>query len=376
MKMTPVTARRQTGGRDDDRIARIDIVSLRIKLKKPFVISLGRVDDAENVVVRIETRAGAAGFGECCPFRTINGESGATARVVGDDLKASLLGQTPLDIETCLQRMDAAIYGNSSIKSAFDIALHDLAAQSAGLPLYALLGGHENNVLVTDYTVSLGDVADMVADAVDIMNRGFPAIKIKLGGTRDDDLCRIREIRKAVGPGIPLRLDANQGWSLKTAIQILAQLDGMNIEFCEEPIPRWDFMNLAKVRAASAVPIMADESCCDPHDMARLIDLGACDCMNIKLGKSGGLRRAREMLRLAEQAGLKVQIGGFVESRLGLTASAHLALSSPCVAWCDFDTALMLADDPVIGGVVYGADGTLAIPDGVGLGASIAWPCQ
>jgi L-alanine-DL-glutamate epimerase-like enolase superfamily enzyme len=354
------------------RIARIDIIPLRIKLNKPFVISLGRIDYAENVAVRIETHAGASGFGECSPFRTINGESGETARVVGEYLKASLLDQDPLDIDTCLQRMDAAIYGNSSIKSAFDIALHDLAARSAGLPLFAFLGGRERKALVTDYTVSLGCVADMVADAVDIMHRGFPSIKIKLGGTLDDDLCRIREIRKAVRPGIPLRLDANQGWSLKTAIQLLSQLDGLNIEFCEEPIPRWDFMNLAKVREASAVSIMADESCCDPHDMERLIDLGACDCMNIKLGKSGGLHRAMKMLRLAEQAGLKVQIGGFVESRLGLTASAHLALSSDCVAWCDFDTALMLEDDPVSGGVVYGANGTLELPDGIGLGASIA----
>ncbi|HBB92797.1 MAG TPA: dipeptide epimerase, partial [Bacteroidales bacterium] len=92
---------------------------------------------------------------------------------------------------------------------------------------------------------------------------------------------------------------------------------------------------------------MADECCSDHHDLERLIGLGACDRVNIKLGKSGGLFNAMKMIRLAEQAGVWVQVGGFVESRLGFTASAHLALASDCVKWCDFDTPMMLEEDPV-----------------------------
>jgi L-Ala-D/L-Glu epimerase len=367
---SPVLSAQSEDRAGADRIARVDLYPLRIPLRKPFVISLGRVDCVENVGVRIETDSGLVGFGECCPFRTINGESGETARIVGDYLKTCLLGQDALDLETCLHRMDAAIYGNQSIKSAFDIALHDVIARASGLPLYALLGGRQR-ALVTDHTVSLGEVDDMVAEAVALVNRGFPAIKVKLGATPDDDLRRIRRIREVVPPDIPLRLDANQGWDLEMAVRLLAQLDGMNIEFCEEPIPRWDFMRLAQVRRASAVPVMADESCCDEHDLQRLIELGACDCANIKLGKSGGLARGLKMVRLAEAAGMKVQIGGFLESRLAMTASAHLAMTSACVAWCDFDPPLMLAEDPVIGGVTYGSGGTLALPDTPGLGATL-----
>lgn len=351
-----------------DRISRIELIPLRIKLKKPFVISLGRVDYAENVVVKIETRSGVTGFGECCPFRSINGESMETALVVGRYLSDIIMDQDPLDIEFCINRMDMAIYGNRSIKSAFDIALHDIAARMAGLPLFAFLGGKRNKTLVTDYTVSFGDLDAMVADAVEIMDLGYPAIKIKVGGTREDDLCRIRTIRKAVRPEIPLRLDANQGWSTISAIGVLSKLDGMNIEFCEEPIARWDFMNLAKVRKESAVPIMADESCCDHHDLERLIGLDACDYANIKLGKSGGLFNAMKMIRLAENAEMKVQIGGFVESRLGFTASAHLALSSGCISWCDFDTPLMLEEDPIKGGIRYGYRGVVEVPEESGLG--------
>ena len=354
-----------------DSIAKIELIPLRIKLKKPFVISLGRVDYAENVAVRIATRSGIIGFGECCPFRSINGESMETAMIVGKYLSDALMDQDPVDIEGCIARMDLVIYGNRSIKSAFDIALHDIAARMAGLPLYAFLGGQNNKQLVTDYTVSFGPVEKMVAEAVTIVEQGYPAIKIKVGGTLEDDLRRIREIRKSVDASIPLRLDANQGWSVETAIGVLSTLDGMNIDFCEEPIARWDFMNLPKVRKASAVPIMSDESCCDHHDLERLISLNACDYINIKLGKSGGIHTAMKMIRMAEQHGMKVQVGGFVESRLGFTASAHLALASDCVSWCDFDTPLMLEEDPVEGGIVYGFGGRVMVPDGVGLGAGL-----
>ena len=354
-----------------DAIARIEIIPMRIKLRKPFVISLGSVYHAENVVVKIKTRSGLTGFGECCPFRSINGESIETAMAVARYLINSLVDLDPLDIGTCIDLMDKAIYGNNSIKSAFDIALHDIAAQTAGKPLFAFLGGKENKPLVTDYTVSFGHPDAMVKEAIEIMELGYPAIKIKVGGTIEDDLNRISGIRKAISPDIELRLDANQGWSVQTANAVLSELGGMNIGFCEEPIPRWDFMNLAKVRTASPIPIMADESCSDHHDLDRLIGLGACDYVNIKLGKSGGLHKAMKMIRIAEKSGLKVQIGGFVESRLGFTASAHLALSSDCISWCDFDTPLMLEEDPVIGGIKYGPGGSLEVPAGVGLGALI-----
>lgn len=354
-----------------DSITKIGLIPLRIKLKKPFVISLGRVEYAENVAVRVETRSGMVGFGECCPFRSINGESLETAMIVGKYLSDALTGKDPLDIEACIGLMDLAIYGNRSIKSAFDMALYDIASQTAGISLYKFLGGKSNRELVTDYTVSFADPESMVAEALDILNQGYPAIKIKVGGTAEDDLRRITEIRKAIDPRVPLRLDANQGWSTETAIRILSGLDGMNIEFCEEPTARWNFMSLPEIRKESAVPIMSDETCADHHDLERLIGLGACDYVNIKLGKSGGPFNALKMIRIAEQSGMKVQVGGFVESRLGFTASAHLALASDCVCWCDFDTPLMLSEDPVEGGIEYGFGGRVTVPEGPGLGARL-----
>src|SRR6185369_6652017 len=192
--------------------------------------------------------------------------------------------------------------------------------------------------LTTDYTVSIGEAAKMAENAAKYKQQGFPVIKVKLGETMEKDAERIHLIREAIGYDLPLRIDANQGWDLKTAIATLKELKRYNIQHCEEPIARWDFMRLRKVKKKSPIPIMADESCCDHHDAKRLIDLKACDLLNVKLGKSGGIFKAFKILNLAEQAGMKMQMGGFLESRLGFTAAAHLALCSDSIIYCDFDT--------------------------------------
>ncbi len=353
------------------KIKKIELYQMPVRLKEPFVISLGPLDYANNVVVVIRTDNGLTGFGECSPFMTINGESMDTCLIVGQYLAQALIGQDPTNIEVCTSTMDRVVYGNSSIKSAFDIALYDLASQEANLPLYAYLGGKNNKALVTDYTVSLGDKHKMVHDALWIKHHGFQAIKVKLGESFEKDFERVHLVREAVGREIPIRIDANQGWSTETAIATLRALGPYNIQHCEEPIPRWDFMELPRIRKQSPIPIMADESCCDHHDAKRLIELAACDLLNIKLGKSSGFYNALKIIELAEQAGIKIQVGGFLESRLGFTAAAHLALTSDNITYCDFDTPLMFTEDPISGGITYDNKGVVSVPNQPGLGASI-----
>src|SRR5205814_905212 len=127
--------------------------------------SLGPLDHAENIIVIIRTNQGISGFGECSPFMAINGESMDTCYIVGRYLAKALKEKNPLGIEACSKVMDAVIYGNTSIKSAFDIALHDIAAQNASLPLYRFLSGSNTKTLLTDYTVSIGDPDKMAQDA-------------------------------------------------------------------------------------------------------------------------------------------------------------------------------------------------------------------
>nr|WP_154640134.1 dipeptide epimerase [Lewinella sp. W8] len=347
-----------------------------IALREPFVIALGPLTQAENVLVRVETNTGVVGWGEASPFPTIHGETMDGVMAVGKFLARQLLGADPRDMATVHQLMDCGIVGNACAKSAFDLACHDLAARAEGVPLYAYLGGSSPREMFTDYTISLGPLEAMVAKARWIVAQGFPVIKIKLGGPPDQtaavdpDVARVRAIARAVGPGVPLRLDANQGWTTERAIGILNDLAGLPIQHCEAPIHRRQFLRLPDLRSRSPIPIMADEACWDERDLQQLIELKAVDKINVKLSKSGGLYRARKMLALAQENGIPVQLGGFLESRLGFTAAAHLACADPGVKYFDFDTPLMQAIDPIEGGMSYGEGGRVALGPGNGLAAT------
>jgi L-alanine-DL-glutamate epimerase-like enolase superfamily enzyme len=351
-------------------ITGITLYKAPIRLKEPFKISLGSFYYAENVLIKISTNEGITGYGECSPFLTIQGENADTCMVIGKQLAKLLVKKDPLDIITCHQLMNAYTYANTSIKSAFDMALYDIASQQANLPLYRFLKGR-SKIFVTDYTVSIGDPAKMAKDAEEIIKRGFQIIKVKLGGTKHEDIQRIKEIRKTIGYDIPIRIDVNQAWNTQTAPDILKALSKFNIQFCEEPIPKWDFLNLPAITKDSPIPIMADESCCNSHEAQRLIDIKACNYFNIKLGKSSGIFNALKLIKLADKAGIKMQFGGFLESRLGFTAAAHTATVSNNIIFFDFDTPLMHAEDIVEGGIVYCKNGQIDLLDKTGLGAGI-----
>jgi L-Ala-D/L-Glu epimerase len=352
-------------------IQQVELYKLFIPLKEPFIISLGPIHHAANLIVVIRTKGGITGFGECSPFMSINGESMDTCFVVGQYFAQLLKEKNALAIADRIADMDQLIYGNSSIKSAVDMALYDIAAQHAGVPLYKFLGGDNTKLITTDYTVSIGEPEKMAADAVRIKAEGYPAIKVKLGKDGKKDIERMKAIRTAVGNDIPLRIDANQGWDLQEAIDTLQGLASLNIEHCEEPIARWDFMNLSKVKRASPIPIMADESCGDEHDAERLLQLDACDYLNIKLGKAGGIYKALKIVALAREYHMHLQVGAFMESRLAMTAFAHFSLCDPLIKHFDFDTALMFQEDPVTGGIIYEKNGVIKVPETIGLGATI-----
>ncbi|MCX8018882.1 MAG: dipeptide epimerase [Chitinophagaceae bacterium] len=352
-------------------IKQIELYKLTVPLKEPFTTSLGTEEAAENVLVRILTDQGLTGFGECSPYLPVNGESQETCLIVGRYFAQALLGKNALQIEDLVNLMDKIIYANYSIKSAFDMALYDLAAQHAGRPLYQFLGGEKKKTIITDYTVSLGTPEKMAEDAQKIIADGFTILKVKLGDDGEKDVARIKAIRDATGNDIPLRIDANQGWKVKEAIRTLQKLEDYGIEFCEEPVSRHKYHRLAKIRKHSPIPLMADESCGNAYDAERLIKMKACDYFNIKLGKSGGIFKACKIVEKAEEAGMAMQIGAMLESRIGMTAFAHFSLISPFIRYYDFDTSLMFSEDPAEGGIRYLAGGVIEVPDTPGLGASI-----
>ncbi|MBN2417348.1 dipeptide epimerase [bacterium] len=351
-------------------ISRIELYKLNIPLKNPFIISLGVMTDVKNIVVKIHTdQDGLYGTGEACPFWIITGSTQESDFELAKILARVMIGKNPLEIEHLIREMDEEVKFNPTIKGAFDMALYDILGKYTQLPLYALWGGKNDRTLTTDMTVSLDTPEKMATEALAFKDNGFPAIKVKLGENTIKDVARIKAIREAIGMEIPLRIDANQGWDVVTAIHTLKALEKFDIEHCEEPVPRWNNEGLVLVRSKSPIPVMADESLFDEHDAFRLASMGACDYFNIKLSKSGGLNTALKIVAVADAAGIKSQVGCMLETRLGLTALAHLVVARKNIVHYDLDSALMHAEDPVSGGMRYLEKGEVAIPDSPGIGA-------
>ncbi|MFC5409641.1 mandelate racemase/muconate lactonizing enzyme family protein [Larkinella bovis] len=349
------------------KISHIDIFKYNIPLKAPIAISLGTIENARNLLVRIHAD-GLTGWGEGSPFWMIVGETQETGFAAAQDFARLLIGQNALDIEGNLNRLDAYLPNNPTIKSAFDMALYDLAAQAAGLPLYAFLGGNRFT-LVTDETIYLNTPERMVTDAVRIQSQGGLAIKVKLGTNQRDDIRRVEAIREAVGDQIPIRTDANQGWNYVTARNVLKTIQDWNIEYCEQPVKHWNIADLKRLRQQTTVPLMADESLFNHRDALRLAQEEAVDYFNIKLSKSGGIFNAQKINAIAEAAGIPCMIGCMSESRLAITAKAHFASARRNVTFYDLDAPFEHAEDPVLGGVTYKGY-EIEVPTRPGIGAT------
>lgn len=350
-------------------ISKIEIFKLNISRSTPFRIALGTWTHVENILIRIHSSDGIYGLGEGSPIPYLVGETQATDFEAAKALARLLIGKNPLEIEERMRELDAFLVHNATIKSAFDMALYDLLGKVANLPLYALLGG-KKRILYTDDTLGIDTPEEMARAALELKRRGFPAIKVKLGTSRMDDVARIRAIRDLVGYEIPIRIDANQGWDPVTAVQTLCELAPFNIQYCEEPVAHWNNQALRRVREKSPIPIMADESLFDHHDAFRLASMGACDFFNIKLAKCGGIHNALKINAIAEGAGIQCMVGCMSETRLGVSAAAHLVSARPNIVFADLDAAFNHAEDPVIGGISY--DGAkIILPDTPGHGADI-----
>ena len=352
------------------RITKIEVFKLNIPLKAAVTIAIGTIEEARNILVKIHTSDGLHGTGEGAPFWMIVSETQATAYAAARDLAQLLIGKNPLDLEGCTAAMDRFLAGNATVKSAFDMALYDLAAKYANMPLYAFLGG-SNRRIVTDETIYIASPEAMANDALKIKERGAEAIKVKLGTNVATDVQRVAAIRQAIGPEIPIRTDANQGWDYVGALKVLNTIADWNVEYCEQPVKHWDYAHLGRLRQNSRVPICADESLFSPPDAVKLVTQQAVDYFNIKFSKSGGIRNALKINAIAEAAGVRCMIGCMSESRLGISANAHFASALHNVVFYDLDSPFEQAEDPVLGGISYQNHYHVQIPDAPGHGADV-----
>jgi L-alanine-DL-glutamate epimerase-like enolase superfamily enzyme len=348
-------------------ITKVDIYRFSIPMV-PFTIATGTMEHAQNVFIRVHTNAGFYGVGECSAFPMIVGETQDTCLVMAKEFARLWIGQDALDIPARLQQLHDFTAANTTIKSAFDMALYDIAAKNAGLPLYKFLGGEKRRA-ETDITIGIGSPKLMAEKAMEFKSLGAHILKVKLGKGAVEDVERIKQIRKAVGSEMKIRVDANQGWSFDAAVYALQALGEYDIEFCEQPMRTWNDDRLYELMQLSPVKIMADESVYNHHDARKQINGGLCHYINIKLAKSGGLFEAKKIHDLAAEHGIPCMMGGMLESRIALSAKLHFVYASPNIKFFDMDTCMLGHKvDPCVGGVTY--DGYLLnIDDAIGIGA-------
>lgn len=349
------------------KITHTEIYRFSIPME-PFVIATGTMHFAQNVFIKIFTDSGIYGVGECSAFPMIVGETQDTCIAMAQDFAKIWLGKNPLEVPERMNDLLGYADHNGTIKSAFDMALFDIAAKHAGLPLYKFLGGNKR-VIETDMTIGIGTPEVMAEAALKYQQQGCSILKLKLGKNVHDDIHRVAQVRAAVGQDMTIRLDANQGWSFDDALLALVALEKYNIEFCEQPMRTWYDDRLPELRLNVPIKIMADESVYHHHDARKLIHSKSCDYLNIKFAKSGGILEAQKIHEEALKTGMKCMIGSMLESRIALSANLHFALASPNIAFFDLDTCLLgHLVDPVVGGLSY--DGYfLDVPDTPGIGA-------
>jgi L-alanine-DL-glutamate epimerase-like enolase superfamily enzyme len=336
----------------------------------PFTIATGTMHFAQNTFIRVHTDAGLTGVGECSAFPMIAGETQATCFEMAKDFAALWKDKDALAIEDRLAELHLFTAFNATIKSAFDMALYDLAAKAARQPLYKYLGGKQKEP-ETDLTIGIDTPSNMAATAREFVQKGVRIIKIKLGKNAKEDVERVRLIREAAGEKILLRIDANQGWSYEDALFALQAIGQYTIQFCEQPMRHWNDDKLPELIKQSPVKIMADESVFDHHDAERLIKAKACDYVNIKFAKSGGIHEAKKIHDVCAQHKIPCMMGGMLESRVALSAFAHFVLAHDNVLFYDMDTCMLgHKTDPVKGGVQYKGF-LLQVPETPGIGADV-----
>lgn len=345
-------------------IKKIEYFHVRCQRKEPFVIATGSSNVANNVIVKVVADEGI-GIGNACP-NSVTMETTESILKALKILSDELVGEDAGEINWINERMDSLAENNPSAKVGIDIALYDLKGKVKGQPVYKLLGKKKEKVL-TDMTIGIMDKDEAVERAIRYKEEGFKALKIKIGLDMEKDIDRIRAVRETVGEDMIIRVDANQGYDVGSAIEVVEAIEPYNIEQIEQPVIWDDLEGLREVRRHSSIPITADEAVKTKEDALKVVEKNCADKINIKLMKCGGLTKALEINRVAEGNGLETMIGCMSENRISIAAGLHFALSQENVRYADLDSHFTLLDDMTKGGFTF-EDGYLVPLDRAGFG--------
>lgn len=359
------------------QITRLETLPVNVPLKAGLTTKTagGQHVVSPYVILRVHTDAGLVGLGEatCSPRWSGETSPGCVATINGL-IAPQLIGQDPRDITLLRQRLDGAIRGNPFTKAAVEMALWDLAGKAAGLPVWRLLGGRVHDELPLKMVVGAFETPVAVDLAKRFLEWGATCLKVKVGLDPAADIERVRAVRDLAGPQIPIGIDANQGWDLATARRCLARLEDCDLLFAEQPVPAVEPRDMARLRADTRVPLMADESLFTAADARRLIETGAADVFSVYPGKHGGIANALQIVQQAATAGIPCSMGSNLELGVATAAMLHLGAAA-----ANIDSRRYPGD--YLGPLYHEADllteplqlgpACARVPDGPGLGVDL-----
>jgi L-alanine-DL-glutamate epimerase-like enolase superfamily enzyme len=325
------------------------------------------ISQCDNVFLTLHTDDGYIGWGMAAPDSIITGEDASTVmNAYNSHIAEVMKGENPFYYSRLYEELRDAIPGQASALAMVEIALYDIMAQKAGVPLYMFLGGYRQKIVTS---VTIGIMQDnLVLERADrLLKQGIKAIKIKGGKDVERDIRIIDLVRKKIGNNIALTFDANQGYSLIEAAHFIRNTKQADLELIEQPTSPELTFQWHLLRQEGNVPIMADESLKKLSDSFTLTSRQAVDFLNIKLMKVGGITPALQINSSARSANVRCMMGCMDESSLGIVAGLHVALARPNISHADLDSWMDIEEDPFAGLVIL-QDGYLTPTNLPGLG--------
>jgi L-Ala-D/L-Glu epimerase len=335
------------------RISEVTVWPVDAPIRDPFVVATGARVVAENLFVRITLQDGTQGYGEAAPFPEVGGEDRATCLQALPQLAQSIIGQSVLDYRALAHEMAEVASARPAARCAIETALLDAYCRTRQLPMWDLWGGADVRPRETDITIPITALEDTVRLARGWYTQGFRLFKMKVGRNVDLDIARIEALHRLL-PGLSFIGDANQGFTRQDCLAFAAGVQGFggNLVLLEQPVGRDDLESMAAIRRLTGIPVAADESVRCLEDARRVVEQGAADYINIKIMKTGVLEAA-DIAAFTLRSGLRLMIGGMVETRIAMGCSFSLVLGLKGFDILDLDTPLLLSADPVHGGYRY-----------------------
>jgi len=357
-----------------NKIINIETSVIKIPLKRTFTTAVRSTNHIDTIIVKLTLDNGTVGIGAAPATTAITGDTISGMGFIINELFAPVIISSELsDYEQVLKLAFSRASFNTGAKMAVDLAFHDLLAKQQGTSVAKYLGAKTNvletDVLETDVSISCGSIKETIANIRDGVELGFNAIKVKTGADFTRDIELLKHIEKEFSTNIKFRFDANQGWTEMQARQFIEELNkyDINTELVEQPVKSYDVKGMKNITQFSNIPILADESVFSVADAERLIDEKACNMLNIKLAKTGGILEAKKIKALADEAGLPCMIGCMAEAPIGMVAATSFALAEN-ITMADLDF-LDWVDSSYHGDSVYFDTPNIVLKDGVlGLG--------